>query len=287
VRADQRTLAALDTERRIPNRDLQRQVAFLPLRGGSRPCAVHREGRNRQAFAITSNDLCGDIFDERGRLVRDGRLHPDVAGDLVRVMDLVKVRERVIHSSKVLLYHDLAALAIGVANGLLDSFDCFVSGQHAGDRKEAGLHDGVDAAAHAGRPCNAHCIDDIESELLGDDLFLHLPREMIPDFVRSIGAGEQEGRAWLGFGQHLDALQEDPLVAGDEVGRLDQVGQADRLGPETQVRRRNGAGLLGIVEEIALGVVVGLLTDDTDRVVVGAHCAVRAQPIKQGPYAAL
>lgn len=107
---------------------------------------------------------------------------------------------------------------------------------------------------------------------------------MIPDFVRSIGAGEQEGHAWLGFGQHLGTrFQEDPLVAGDEVGRLDQVGQADRLGPETQVRRRNSAGLLGIVEEIALGVVVGLLTDDTDRVVVGAHCAVRAQPIKQRP----
>ncbi len=37
------------------------------------------------------------------------------------------------------------------------------------------------------------------------------------------------------------------------------------------------AGLLGVVDEVALGEVVGLLTDDLDRVLVGADRAVRAE----------
>jgi len=56
----------------------------------------------------------------------------------------------VVHGRVVLLYDDLAAPAVGISDRLLDLLDGFVLGQHTGDGEEAGLHDGVDAATHAG-----------------------------------------------------------------------------------------------------------------------------------------
>ena len=62
----------------------------------------------------------------------------------------------------------------------------------------------------------------------------------------------------------------------------DQVRRADRLRAEAQVRDRHRAGLLRVVDEIALGVVVGLVADDLDRVLVGADRAVGAQAVEHG-----
>ena len=44
-------------------------------------------------------------------------------------------------------------------------------------------------------------------------------------------------------------------MAGDEVGLADQVGRADRPRAEAQVRDGDRAGLLRVVDEVALGVV--------------------------------
>ena len=63
-------------------------------------------------------------------------------------------------------------------------------------------------------------------------------------------------------------------MAGHEVGLLHQVGGTDVLLAETQVRGGHGAGLLGVVDEVGLGVVAGLFADDLDGVLVGADGAV-------------
>ena len=99
-------------------------------------------------------------------------------------------------------------------------------------------------------------------------------------------AVEQEGGAGLGGLQHVDAFQEGELVAGDEVGLGDQVAGADRLGAEAQVGGGDGAGLLRIVDEVALGEVVGLFADDLDGVLVRADGAIRAQSVEQGAHGA-
>ena len=59
-----------------------------------------------------------------------------------------------------------------------------------------------------------------------------------------------------------------------------------RLGPEAQVRGGDGAGLLRVVDEVALRVVVGLFADDLDGVLVGAHGAIGAQAVEQGAHGA-
>ena len=97
-------------------------------------------------------------------------------------------------------------------------------------------------------------VDDVELELLVDDLPLDLDRELLPDLVRAVGAVEQEGRPGLGELEHVDPLEEAELVAGHEVGVVDQVGRVDRPRAEAEVRDGDRARLLGVVDEVALGV---------------------------------
>ena len=111
-------------------------------------------------------------------------------------------------------------------------------------------------------------------------------RQLVPDLVGIEGAVEQEGGAGFGELQHVDAFQEGELVAGDEVRLGDEVAGADRLVAEAQVGGGDGAGLLGIVNEVALGVVVGLFADDLDGVLVGADGAIRAESVEQGAHGA-
>ena len=66
-------------------------------------------------------------------------------------------------------------------------------------------------------------------------------------------------------------------MAGHEVSLVDVVGALDGLVAEAQVRNGDAAGLLGVVLEVSLYVLVGVVADDLDGVLVGADGAVAAQ----------
>ena len=72
-------------------------------------------------------------------------------------------------------------------------------------------------------------------------------------------------------------------MTGDEarVVGADQITGTDSLRPEAQVRNRHGAGLLRIVDEIALGVQRRGVADDLDGILVGTHRAVGAEAVEQ------
>ncbi len=80
--------------------------------------------------------------------------------------------------------------------------------------------------------------------------------------------------------EHVEAVEQPELVTGDEVGLLHEVGRADRLGPEAQVRHRHRTGLLRVVDEVALGVQAGLVADDLHRCLVGPDGAVAAERVE-------
>ena len=65
-------------------------------------------------------------------------------------------------------------------------------------------------------------------------------------------------------------------MAGDEVGLVDVVGAADGLVAEAQVADGDAAGLLGVVLEVGLDVLVGVVADDLGGVLVGADRSVAA-----------
>ena len=97
-------------------------------------------------------------------------------------------------------------------------------------------------------------VDHVEPDALADEVLLHRARQLVPDLVGTERAVEQEHRAVDRLAQHVDALDELELVAGDEPGALHEVGRADRPRPEAQVRRRARAGLLRVVDEEPLRV---------------------------------
>src|SRR5262249_59332457 len=93
-----------------------------------------------------------------------------------------------------------------------------------------------------------------------------------------MGAVDQQRRARRGSLEHLGTLEQAELMAADEARLRDEIGGPDRLRPEAQVRDRLRAGLLGVVDEVALRVQTLLVAEDLDRVLVRADRAVGAEP---------
>ena len=122
--------------------------------------------------------------------------------------------------------------------------------------------------------------------MLVDDLPGHLIGQVVPDRVGPVGAGQQEHGAVPGGGEQVVLLEEREVVAGNEVGPGAQVGAADQVRPEAQVRHRDGAGLLRVIHEVTLRVIVRVGSDDLDGVLVGADRAVRAEAVEHALEAA-
>ncbi len=78
------------------------------------------------------------------------------------------------------------------------------------------------------------------------------------------------------------ALEQRALVAGDEIGFADEIGRTEFVGAKTQMGNRYRAGFFGVIHEIPLGVEIGMLADDLDRVLVGADGAVGTDAEENG-----
>ena len=63
----------------------------------------------------------------------------------------------------------------------------------------------------------------------------------------------------------------------------DEVGRPHWPRSKPQVRDRHRSGFFGIVNKIGLSIVVRILSDDLDRVFVGADRTVRTESIKNSP----
>ena len=254
VRADQHALIALDADRLVPHRDLEREVPLLPLRRADRPGAVHWKRAHRQQIALAGHEDGGHPLDEVGRQRRHHRRTAVRRGDARRHRHLVEVGERRVHGLEVAPDDFRAALAVGLLDRVLDLRDRLFARQDAGDREEAGLHDRVDAAAHAGVAGHGGRVDGVEADALLDHLLLHLARQMVPDLAGLVGRVQQENRPLRRVLEHVEAFQELELVAGDEPGLRDEIGRSDPARARAQVRHGHRAGLLGVVDEVALHV---------------------------------
>ena len=183
-----------------------------------------------------------------------------------------------VHGGVVHLNQLLPFLAVGLLDLGLDGPDRFLPGEDPRNDEEGGLHDHVDPRPEADLFGQGDRVDDVELHLLGDELLLHLGRQGIPDGLFGVGRGEQENRPFLGGGEEIILLDERGVVTGDEVGRRDEIRVVQLLRAEAEVGRGHGAGLLRVVDEIPLGKVVRFGAEDLERVLVGPHGAVGAQP---------
>ena len=69
----------------------------------------------------------------------------------------------------------------------------------------------------------AYTVDDVELELFVDNVLLDFLGNLVPHFIFAVGAVEQEGSAFLGVDEDVVFLQKGEVVAGHEVGFVDQV----------------------------------------------------------------
>ncbi len=133
---------------------------------------------------------------------------------------------------------------------------------------------------HARVPRDAVRVDREHAQTLGEDRLLDLARQSIPELVGWVRRVEKEGRTVRSPIEHVETFEETELVTGDEPCLPDQVARLDRSRTESQMGHRCGAGLLRVVDEIALDVSVGVVADDLDRVLVGAHGAVGSESVE-------
>ncbi len=110
---------------------------------------------------------------------------------------------------------------------------------------------------------------------------LHLEGEAAPELGRTIGAVEQEDAPRLEPLRHLVKVDELPLVAADEVCLLHQVGRPQRPRSHPQVGDGEATRLLGVVDEVALGVELGVVAEDLDTVLGRRHGAIAAKAVEQ------
>jgi len=101
VRTDHRTQAALDTNVRIPDRDLLGNAAFLKPGRARRESTIGRQGADREQVALAGHHHRGDPPDEIGRIDRHDRQPVPVSGEDRGNLDLVQRRGGAIHRGKV------------------------------------------------------------------------------------------------------------------------------------------------------------------------------------------
>ncbi len=73
-------------------------------------------------------------------------------------------------------------------------------------------------------------------------------------------------------------------MARDKIRLRDEIGGTNVFRPEAEMRNRDRPGFLGIVNEVTLRVIVGVLADDLDGFLICADRAVSAEAVKQGPH---
>ena len=172
-----------------------------------------------------------------------------------RKRDLVEVLERAINRGEVPLDELRSLSAVGRDDGVLDSGDGLVAREHARDREEAGLHDRIDAARHAGFDGDPVGIDHEEPDAFANQILLHRRGAARPRLASGPnGTVDEEHRAVRRLAQQVDPIEELKLMAGDELRALHEVGGTDRPRTEPEVRRRPRPGLLRVVDEEALRV---------------------------------
>ena len=190
--------------------------------------------------------------------------------------DPVQTVERAVDRRLVALDHLGAAATVGLGDRRLDPLDRLLARQDSGEGEEAGLQDDVRPSGEADLARDPAGVDRVHVDVLGEDLLLHRARERLPHLVRRARAVEQQRRAVRRGAEHVDPVEQPELVAADEARLLHEVGRADRLRPEAEVRDRLRAGLLRVVDEVALRM-QALVPEDLDRVLVRADRPVRAE----------
>ena len=278
------TLVALDAVVHNPLGDIHSHAALLVSSGalGRGAVGVVLEGGDRQVLAVEGvhgEHHVVDVVHQLGtvagsnlllRVVHSvlpggGHVHLDVAGSAA-------VDGVVVH-----LDNGVALTAVRLGGGVLHILDGILFGDDLGNGEEGGLEHGVGAGAQAQLLADLKGVDGVEVDVIVSNELLHLAGQALVQLLGVPRAVQQEAAALFQILDHVVGLQVSGVGAGHEVRLGDVIGGLDGGVAKAQVGNGQAAGLLGVIVKVALGVHVGVVADDLDGVLVGAHGAVGAQ----------
>ena len=148
---------------RVPDGDVERDAALLPLRGAGRPGAVDREARSRAGVALPRQHHA------RSRAARS-RAPPAAraAGACARrsaaagTSTSAEAAQGRVDGGEVALHHLGPALAVRLLDRRLDAPSGLVRRQHLAEREEARLHDRGEVPAEPRLLGDRVRVDDVE-----------------------------------------------------------------------------------------------------------------------------
>ena len=282
--ADIRAEVALDAVFVVPNRNVDGDAALFKSRASQRNLTISTVGEsgNRQLVAGLSID-------------RDQHFVDVIAEVLVVALYLdvqIFIGAILPGFGNVNLHHFLGAAfdggvvhlddfftLLGVRSGssILHVLDGIFRGDDVGQFEEGALEHGVDPASQTDFTAQLHTVDGVELDVVLSNVTLHLAGQFLIQFFAGPLTVEQEGAAGLNVADHVVLAHVRRIVASNEVGLVDEVGRSDGSVTKPQMGDGDAAGLLGVIVKVSLYVHVGVVTDDLNRVLVGANGTVCAQ----------
>ena len=282
--ADIGAVVALDALGGIPGGDVHRDTALLVSGGAQLELAVHVLDESGDGQRVAVHLVHGiqdglDLLHQLGLAGEDGGIsHILCIGPVGGHVELL-VRSGTGIDGLVVHVHDvLALLQVGVGGSVLHVLDSLSLGHHLGQREEGRLQNGVGALAHADLGSQVDGVDGVDLDVVLGDVALGSSVQMVAQLLIAPLAVDEEGAAGLHITDDGEALGDvGRHMAGHKVGLVDVIGGLDGLVAEAQVADGDAAGLLGVILEVCLNILVGMVADDLDGVLVGADSTVAAQ----------
>ena len=282
MRADECTLVTLDTVLGLPHGNEGTHTALLIGSGTGIPGTVLAalECAHGQQVAVLGVDGTNHVVNKLGSVVGSGAFDIEVAPSGIHSQ--LGVLVTTVNGLVVLVHHVLTLAAIGLDDELLHLLDGQVNGDNLGDAEECALQDGVGAVAQTNLLSDLGGVDVVNLDVVVGEVLLHVVGQVLGQLVGVPNGVQQEGTTLLQTAGHVIHVQVGLNVASHEVGRGHQVGRADGLVAEAQVRAGEATRLLAVVGEVSLAVLVGVVTDDLHTVLVGTHGTVSTQTVELG-----
>ena len=280
VRANQRAVAALYAVFGDPLGNLNSNAALLVLGRAGGYEALRVERGYGQLVALLLDDGLDNLVEVLGGGNFNGHSASGGGQPCLGHRNFLQAGDGDVDSVAVLLNYVVALLAVGLLDSGLHVLVRVLVGDNVGKLEESGLHDGVDAVAHANLRRQLDGVDGVELGVLLGQRLLHGSGQLGVQLLSSPGAVQQERAAVLEAVNHIIVRHVGRVVTGHEVSRIDQIRGLYRYLTETQVGYGQTARLLGVVGEVALSVHIGVVADDLDGVLVSANGTVGAQAVE-------
>ena len=284
MRADICALVTLDTIICIPARNIYCDASLFVSSSAARGISVCviQECGYRDGIAF----LCGNFLLNRVDKVKDffSAFGEDHAKFFVfcifpvfRHVHFDHVLSTCIDCCVVHVDYVFALAAVGLLCSFLHQADRFFFRNDVRQFEEGRLQDGIDPSAQTDLTADLDAVDGIKVDIVLSDISLCLSRQILTKFFCIPWAVQKEGSAILQILNHVVFTDVGRIVACHKVCLVDQISGFDLRLAETQMRNGDTAGFLGVIIEICLYILVGVIADDLDGVLVCADGSVCTQ----------